>query len=261
MTTIIVPTYNQEQFTIKCFESILKNTCSKEYSVLWADDNSSKKSYDAVKPVFEKFFNRKHFRNYNNQGFIKTVNTAIKLSKLFENEKDSIILLNNDTEATKGWLPKMIKGLKNNSVIGTVSSCQTQWQGYQNLFGLIGIECSDLIERNVEGKLNKEFRNVYHQVSGVSFFCTAFRTKIFDSIGFVDDRFGKGYGEDTDFCRRVVNSGETIAISLSTLIYHHHHGTFNGVYNSKEMRSVKQKHLGIFKKKHNITGGFCEHKK
>ena len=258
MTTIIVPTYNQENFTIKCFESILENTSS-DYSIIWADDCSSKKSYETVKPVFEKFVNKKYFRNETNQGFIKTVNTAINFAMLFD-KPDSIVLLNNDTEVTKDWLMQMTKGLEDNSVVGAVSSCSSQWQGYQTLFKLIKKDGSGLTNLNNYGIIKERFKNVYHSVKGVSFFCVAFRTDLFETIGMLDERFGKGYGEDVDFCKRVVDAGEKIAISLSTFIHHHHHGTFGKVYDSEKMKKTRQKHLKVFKDKHGITGNYYEHK-
>lgn len=45
------------------------------------------------------------------------------------------------------------------------------------------------------------------------FFCTAIRTSLFSEIGYLDEAFSPGYGEDLDFCIRTRLSGyETISI-------------------------------------------------
>jgi GT2 family glycosyltransferase len=39
------------------------------------------------------------------------------------------------------------------------------------------------------------------------FFCTAIRTSLFNEIGYLDEAFSPGYGEDLDFCVRTRMSG------------------------------------------------------
>jgi hypothetical protein len=51
MTDIIVPSYNQEKFTIACFESIKANTEEGTYRIIWVDNGS--KNTKAVKAVLK----------------------------------------------------------------------------------------------------------------------------------------------------------------------------------------------------------------
>jgi len=258
MTNIIIPTYNGEEHTIKCFESILKHTNSDSYMLVWADDGSVKESLEVVKKVFKKFKHKRLIKNIDNAGFVKNVNSAIKLNMLFD-KSDSVVLLNNDTEVTPNWLPQLINGLKEHDIVGAVTTPKTQWQSYHNLFRLIGVPLPTTAT-NIEDTLSFYFKDRYHLVSGVSFFCAAFRSKIFDEVGYLDEDYGVGYGEDNDFCKRAIDNNKKIAIALGCFIYHHHHGTFGSIYDSKTIVELEEKNMAIFKNKFNIQNNYAEHK-
>ena len=261
MTSIIVPTYNQEEHTIKCFESILKHTNSDDYRLIWADDGSTQESFEMVYGTFQKFKHRRITKSYENVGFIKNVNSAIRLNILFD-KPDSIVLLNNDTEVTPNWLPQLTQALEIFDIIGAVTTPKTQWQSYHNLFKLIGVTAPAFMATKEEAQkaICTYIKNKYHSVSGVSFFCAAFRTKIFNEIGFLSEDYGVGYGEDNDFCKRVIDKGKAIAIALGCFIYHHHHGTFDSVYDSETISKIKEKNMATFKNKHNIPDNYVEYK-
>ena len=40
--------------------------------------------------------------------------------------------------------------------------------------------------------------------SYVPFYCTAIKRKLFEELGYLDERFNPGYGEDADFCHRAM---------------------------------------------------------
>jgi GT2 family glycosyltransferase len=39
------------------------------------------------------------------------------------------------------------------------------------------------------------------------FYCTGIRRSLFDELGYLDERFSPGYGEDADFCYRIRKAG------------------------------------------------------
>ena len=54
MTDIIIPTFGQEDFTVKCLESIRKHTKSSDYRIIWVDNGSSRSSRFTVLSEIEK---------------------------------------------------------------------------------------------------------------------------------------------------------------------------------------------------------------
>lgn len=47
----------------------------------------------------------------------------------------------------------------------------------------------------------------------IIFFCAMVKKEVFDKIGLLDEVFGKGAGEDTDFCIKAVNEGYELAVA------------------------------------------------
>lgn len=86
--SIVIPAYNQWEFTYNCIKQIIDNTNDIEYEVILADDVSS----DETKVAEQYIKNLCIHRNYANLGFVQNCNEAAKLS----NGK-YILFLNNDT--------------------------------------------------------------------------------------------------------------------------------------------------------------------
>ena len=127
-TEIIVPTYNNEEYTKKCFETIRKHTPEKDYRLWWMDNGSTRESCEFVLPEFSKHKNKIGIWASENLGFVKGVNNALKLIfEVYGTDAQYIILQNNDTEVTKKWIEPMYSILENDSKIGMVSPV-TKWQ-------------------------------------------------------------------------------------------------------------------------------------
>ena len=132
-TSIIIPTYNNEEYTIRCMESISLHT--KDYIILWVDDASSKESVEAVQRYLdEKSIPYELIIKDENSGFAKSVNLG--LARALELESEYIVIQNNDTEVYENWLDRMIDVVNRDPRIGAVgpvtSPCES-WQSIDNL--------------------------------------------------------------------------------------------------------------------------------
>lgn len=61
--------------------------------------------------------------------------------------------------------------------------------------------------------------------SGVGF-CMAINRDVYEKIGDVDEVFGKGYGEENDWCMRARDIGYKNIIATNLFVYHKHGGSF-----------------------------------
>ena len=107
--SIIIPVYNQWDYTYMCLKSILENTEGISYEVIIADDNSSDETVNIEK--YAK--NVKIIRNKNNLGFLRNCNNAAKQAS-----GKYILFLNNDTEVQKEWLKNLLQLMENDNTIG-----------------------------------------------------------------------------------------------------------------------------------------------
>ncbi len=257
---IVIPTYNNEQTTVKCLGSIKKHTSN--YIIVWIDDGSSKNSRKIVKTYLVK--NSMPFvyeKNIVNEGFIVTANKG--LHKAFDMEIPYIVLQNNDTIVFDNWLQGMVGILQNNKgvgIVGPLSTCGRQRIAFVNKnYGKID-DAKNLINElpliEVATQLIQKYgdKKEYIQIfDRVAFFSTVFRRDVISDIGFLSEEYGVGFWDDDDYCERALRFGWDVVIAKSSFVQHECSTTFNGVYNDQKGRRARMKHENnnqdIFEKK------------
>lgn len=113
LVSIIIPVYNQYNYTILCLWSILNHTKDISYEIIVADDNST----DETKNLQTKIKNIKVIHNSSNMGFLKNCNSAAQFAT-----GKYLVFLNNDTQAQSGWLNSLVELIENDKEIGLVGS-------------------------------------------------------------------------------------------------------------------------------------------
>ena len=54
----------------------------------------------------------------------------------------------------------------------------------------------------------------------LGFFCVALCREVYEQVGEMDERFGVGYFEDTDYCCRVVQAGYQLRCARDAFVHH-----------------------------------------
>jgi Predicted glycosyltransferases len=102
----------------------------------------------------------------------------------------------------------------------------------------IQISYNNMDEMLVEsGKYTRSHIGKVQQLYTAAFFCVMFSRKIYETIGPLDEAFGRGFFEDDDYCRRVEQLGLTIGCAEDVFIHHHLSASFN------KMRSADRQAL------------------
>jgi len=258
---LIVLTYGQEDYTIRCFDTILEH--SSDYRLVWVDNGSSSQSRKKVMKSFLKHEKRLPIWSNENLGFVQGINLGVDMIlKNQQIEAEYIGVLNNDIELTPSWLDKMTSVLdRNKSVgaVGPVSSAASSIQGWEELFKRIEVPFSDSLhdfDTNERAEImDNKFGDQYVEAPmGIScpmiaFFCTLFRKEVFKKIGRLDTAYGVGYGDDDDFCRRMYDGGYRVAVALGSYVFHNHRTTFSANYESDVVRSIRRKNKAFYDKK------------
>jgi GT2 family glycosyltransferase len=259
-TAVIIPTYNQEEFTIKCFRSISEN--APEAVLYWVDNGSSPESRSKVeKYVAENKINCVETKFDDNKGFVKGVNAGLK--KALEDGADYFVIQNNDTEVYSGWLSTMVKALEADKKIGMVGplSNSSAWQTPDHL-GQFVSELKDIpmyAGKPVEyaEKVRKLYEEKYFtsdKIRMLSFFSTVIKKEVIEKVGFLSEDFGVGYGDDDDYGARLLEAGYKIAITPGVFVFHNHKTTFKSIYNDEEIKKMQAENLEVYRQKHGLYG-------
>ncbi|XGA79225.1 glycosyltransferase [Halomonas sp. CH40] len=239
---ILIPVYNGYEYLEPLFKSVYKNTTI-PFRVFVANDCSTdKRVLPYLQSLKDEHKNLVLIENKKNMGFVGTVN---KLSDLAENH---FVLLNTDTEVPKGWLERLMYPLFKIDDIATTTP-----------FTNSGTICSFpeyLNDNEIPSGFNvDEIDSFFKKVSledayieiptGIGF-CMGVNKDLVEKIGMFDVAFGKGYGEENDFCQRAVNLGFKNIHVPNLYVYHKHGGSFP----SEEKLKLIQKNLEIINERY-----------
>lgn len=215
LTSIVIVTHNQLQHTHACVESI-RHLTDEPYELIFVDNAST----DGTPEYLESIPGATVFRNAENRGFPAAVNQGIETSR-----GEQVLLLNNDTVVTTGWLRRMLAALHEDESIGLVGPLSNNVSGEQQ----IPVPYDD--PAALDGfawelsQANGGRRTDTDRLVG---FCLMIKRAVIDAVGGLDEQFGIGNFEDDDFCRRAQQAGFRSVIAHDTFVHHVGGATFRG---------------------------------
>ncbi len=228
-TSIIIVTHNQVEFTKQCVESILLRT-DQPIELIFVDNAST----DGTDRYLHSIDDAKVVCNETNRGFPAAVNQGIELAT-----GNAVLLLNNDTIVTTGWLERMLNVLYSSDQIGVVGPVSNQVSGPQQ----IAVNYRHINELDGFawdwGQVN---RGKVLETERLVGFCLLIKKAVVDQIGGLDERFGIGNFEDDDFCRRARAAGYRTMIAIDSFVHHFGSVSFQGAgYNLGQILQQNQK--------------------
>ena len=234
VVSIVIPVCNKWVYTAACLRSLLEVKGRHSFEVIVVDDKSSDETAERLANIE----GLTHLRNDKNLGFVGSCNRgAAKARGAY------LVLLNNDTQVTEGWLDELIDTFDREPRAGLVGARLIYPDGTLQESG--GIVFSNGSGWNY-GRGKDAENPVYHflrEVDYCSGACIALRTEYFHEIGALDERYAPAYYEDTDLAFRVRESGMKVFIQpLSAVI--HHEGITSGTDTSsgtKKYQLINQK--------------------
>ncbi|MBP3926755.1 MAG: glycosyltransferase, partial [Clostridium sp.] len=231
VVSIVIPVYNQIQYTYLCLRSILQHTKDVSYEVIIADDVST----DATEHLNEFAENLVICRNSTNQGFLRNCNQAAKAAR-----GKYIMFLNNDTQVTEGWLSSLVDLIESDDTIGMVGSKLVYPDGRLQEAG--GIIWSDGSGWNY-GRLDDPDKAEYNYVKDVDYISGAailLSRKLWQQIGGFDERFAPAYCEDSDLAFEVRKAGYRVVYQPRSKVIH-----FEGISNGTDVNGTGLKRYQV----------------
>lgn len=211
--SIIIPTYNGFSLLERCVGSVRKHT-PQPYEIIVADNGSEDGTVD--------WCLRQKITTISlacNEGFPKACNKGMRLAS-----GDMLVLLNNDTVVTAGWLDGLSKALYCAPNVGIVGPVTNYASGSQQV--TYSFDNLDEFHR-IAAEVNKPDPAKWKPVDRVVGICFVFRRELMDEIGLLDERFSPGHYEDDDYCLRARRKGYKLLVCHDSLIYHEGSASFS----------------------------------
>ena len=228
LVSIVIPVFNQFDYTYKCILSILNTVRGIPYEIIIGDDLST----DETARITDYFPNVRVNKNESDHGFLMNCNRAAKLAR-----GEYILFLNNDTQVQEGWLSSLVKLIQSDKTIGMVGSKLVYPDGTLQEAG--GIIWSDASGSNYGRGKDPEFPeyNYIKEVDYISGASIMIRSTLWKEIGGFDERYKPAYCEDSDLAFEVRRHGYKVMYQPQSIVVH-----FEGISNGTDMSSGLKKY-------------------
>jgi glycosyltransferase involved in cell wall biosynthesis len=239
LTSIIIPCWNQRQFTQLCLQALLEHT-RPAWELVVVDNGSTDGTglylegvRDAARvPVTV-------IANGQNLGFPRAVNQGLQAAR-----GEFLVLLNNDAVVTDGWLDQLIALASIPAEVnGTAHDPESKIQNLKSKIGIVGPMSNYAAPpQGVDGvpyhnmdemhafarRWRDEHRGGWFTAAKLSGFCVLIKRAVYDAIGGLDERFGLGLFDDDDLAVRARRAGFELAVAHDLFIHHFGSRTFTG---------------------------------
>jgi GT2 family glycosyltransferase/glycosyltransferase involved in cell wall biosynthesis len=217
LTSIIVLVHDQAELTERCLRSIDEHT-PERHELILVDNGSGDQASGLLRRWVNERENVVLVRNGDNRGFAGGNNQGLALAR-----GGRIVLLNNDTEVTPGWLERMHGVLDRHPETGIVGATSNRAAGPQQVEDADyepggHVEFAARVAERNDGRSETSDRLVG--------FCLLLRRDVVDRIGGLDERFGFGNFEDDDYILRARLEGWDARVALDSFVHHVGNQTF-----------------------------------
>ena len=212
---IIIPLHNGAAFVRACLRALLAQAGAP--CTLVVVDNGS--SDDGAAIVAAEFPQVQLIHSAAPLGFAGAINCGIRAALAAGAPPDTLVLLNQDTEAHPGWLAALLAPLAADPAAGIV--------GCKALFpnGTIQHAGAEILwplgyGRN-QGYGQPDAGTFDAAPAYVAFVGVALRRAMLDQIGLLDEGFNPAYFEDADLCLRARAAGWRVVYAPAAVLTHH----------------------------------------
>ncbi len=222
LVSIVIPVYNQFDYTYKCIRQIKKHSGNVPYEIIIADDCST----DTTRNIENIITGIKVIHNERNLRFLLNCNNAAK-----EARGEFILFLNNDTQVQENWLQPLVDVMKDKTVGMTGSKLVYSNGALQEAGGILWKDGSAWNYGNRKNPDAPEF-NYVKEVDYISGAAIMIRRSLWEEIGGFDERFAPAYCEDSDLAFEVRKHGYKVVYQPLSVVVH-----FEGVSNGTDTSS------------------------
>jgi GT2 family glycosyltransferase len=214
-----VVTYKNLDLTRACLDSVEHFSDYENMEVIVVDNNSTDGTPGFLREWAARGSDRHLILNVDNKGFSAANNQGLALAR-----GDYLVLLNNDTEVTQGWLRTLLAHLRRDANVGMVGPV-TNNIGNEARIKLRYADSNEMHQKAAE--YTRQHMGEALPIRNLAFFCVMIPRTVFEKVGRLDEVYGLGFFEDDDYCRRVEQAGLRMVCAEDVFIHHHLSASFS----------------------------------
>lgn len=241
--SVIIPVYNGLSHLKALIPSLVEHTDAKHEILLVDDASPDPRVTELLYELCQRRANIRLLRNDTNLGFVKSVNRAA------EHVSGNFAILNSDIQLPPQWLDRLMSPIFfEHDVASTTpfSNAATifSFPNFPNDGDLIGSLSTVDVDRSFQ-QITSPANIQLDAPTGVGF-CMGVNYAAWKAIGgFDESAFGKGYGEENDWCQRAIAAGYHNVLAPNLFVYHAHGGSFH----RDEKQALTDKNLATVNKR------------
>ncbi len=230
--SVIVVTYNNLELTRACLWSLDEYSQYTQLEIIVVDNASADGSSAFLSEWVAAKSNRKLILNGENRGFAAANNQGLE-----EATGDYLVLLNNDTYVTSGWIRTLVRHLERDKTIGLIGPV-TNNIGNEAKIDIAYDEMEDMLLKSA-AYIRKHVGQTY-PLRTAAFFCVMMSRATYERVGKLDEAFGRGFFEDDDYCRRIEQLGLRVVCAEDVFVHHHLSASFSKLKQEERQRLFEQ---------------------
>ena len=229
---LVLLTWDHLEETQPCVESLLRHT-DVPSRLLIVDNGSvspAKEFVQSVRPAGS-IVEVQVLRNSTNEGYPRGMNRGLR-----ESTAPYVCLLNNDLLFSPRWLSEMIAVAASDAAIGIVNPSS----------GTLG-------QKLLDGQTPEQYATTLTPLRGQRIamgaaigFCMLITRGAKERVGLMDEHFGMGYFEDTDYCFRAREADFSCVRAKASYVHHKENRSFKDTWASKQ---AQDRHFDESRKK------------
>ncbi|TGD94626.1 glycosyltransferase [Methylobacterium nonmethylotrophicum] len=243
---VVIPVYKGYEETLRAVHAVLAHPQTSRFALLVINDCGPQAELNQAlaRLAGQRLF--VYLENETNLGFVASVNRSLAVCK----GKD-VILLNSDAIPFGDWIDRMLwharahpdaatlTPLSNNATIASYPQFN-----FNNRIHL------ELTLPELDACARESNRHLSSEVPTGIGFCFYMRRSIIDAIGDFDaETFGRGYGEENDFCLRAQKAGYRNLLVHDVFVYHSGGASFDNTF-AKDTAQIEKR---LFRKHPDYT--------
>jgi GT2 family glycosyltransferase len=242
--SVVIVVRDGAHFTTMCLESVLADPSGESLEVLVVD-NGSRDRTAALLDAYQRLDGRvRVITNDENLGFAAANNQGIAAA-----HGDIVVLLNNDTIVTPGWLAPLVGALAAPGVglVGPTTNRTCNEAQIDTDYSTI----TELAQFADARRTNHDGRRTDMRM--LAMFCVAARRSTFEEIGPLDERFEIGMFEDDDYARRLQAAGYRLVCVEDAFVHHFGQATIGAALSTDEYQRLFDRNRSRFEAKWDTT--------
>lgn len=209
--SIVIPVFNKIAYTAACLRSLAVHAGTVAFEAIVVDDASC----DATAEHLAQVEGLRVVRNAQNLGFVGSCNAGAAQAR-----GEFIVLLNNDTVVTAGWLDALIRCFEEQPDCGLVGAKLVYPDGrLQEAGGIVFADASGWNYGRFEDPSDPRF-NFRREADYCSGAAIMLRRELFETLGGFDARYAPAYYEDTDLAFAVRAAGKKVFYEPRAVVVH-----------------------------------------